>query len=83
MVFETMHPAGLGDAVMKCQNIRTDDPGTLRNGGVGVSLGENADTAARIRNDARVGAGVAAGRLTNSMHDEKRGLDGDGEVGDE
>ncbi|MEU4351863.1 hypothetical protein [Streptomyces sp. NPDC023838] len=76
---QTMHPSGLGDAMMKCQNIRTGanqyiittpicvwadhytygevlvlDPGALRNGGLGVSFGENADTAARIRNDARV-----------------------------
>jgi hypothetical protein len=75
-----MHPSGLGDAVMKCQNLRVKlgsgptvtspvcawadhstfgvvlvfDPASLRNGGAGVSLGENADTAARIRNDARV-----------------------------
>lgn len=88
----TMHPTGLGDAVMKCQNLRTDlkvgrtvtspicvwadrytfgvvmvfDPSSLRNGGAGVSLGENADTAARIRNDARVPRqcrGVRRGRL--------------------
>ncbi|PKV90135.1 hypothetical protein [Streptomyces sp. TLI_146] len=77
---QTMHPSGLGDAVMKCQNLRVKlgsghtvtspvcawadhstfgvvmvfDPASLRNGGTGVSLGENADTAARIRNDARV-----------------------------
>ncbi|MFD9483670.1 hypothetical protein [Streptomyces sp. NPDC059991] len=76
---QTMHPTGLGDAMMKCQNVRTEvnhhnittpicvwadhytygevvvfDPGALQNGGMGVSLGENADTAARIRNDARV-----------------------------
>ncbi|MEU5436072.1 hypothetical protein AB0G73_22205 [Streptomyces sp. NPDC020719] len=75
---QTMHPTGLGDAVMKCQNFRLDvkqtptitpiciwadhytlgqvtvyDPEALRHGGTGVSLGENADTAARIRNDAR------------------------------
>ncbi|WP_143676310.1 hypothetical protein [Streptomyces sp. TLI_146] len=76
---QRVHPTGLGDAMMKCQNMSTRvaqriittpicvwadhytygevvvfDPGALRNGGMGVSLGENADTAARIRNDARV-----------------------------
>lgn len=76
---QTVHPTGLGDAMMKCQNMRTGanqhiittpicvwadhytygevvvfDPGALRNGGMGVSIGENADTAARIRSDARV-----------------------------
>ncbi|MFC0843877.1 hypothetical protein ACFH04_09140 [Streptomyces noboritoensis] len=75
---QTMHPTGLGDAVMKCQNFRVKlqqtpttspvciwadhytlgevmvfDPAALLHGGAGVSLGENADTAARIRNDAR------------------------------
>ncbi|MFK8908376.1 hypothetical protein [Streptomyces sp. YS-3] len=75
---QRMHPSGLGDAVMKCQNVRSEvnqhtittplcvwadhytfgevlvvDPGALVNGGMGVSLGENADTAARIRADAR------------------------------